>query len=191
MFSFPIFESNVIHPPDKNSAQGILWLDNKKELTTTRFPSTTFLFMIVSLPSHFCTCFSEPFSKVMTFCWRKKMCGLLIGVLWTEEKTVSMSKQSLSKKDSLHAYLWRHHFNSECQNHDSSCSDIPFERFSWKMPFLDSPLFFCHLLWSHQTLHPTWKRSLYFWRYFLIWWLSHHHLCWWLHWAWPHQPFSW
>lgn len=55
-----------------NSVQWIQGLSNKNELTTTRFPSITFLFMTVSFPSHFCTCFSMPLSRVMTFCQREK-----------------------------------------------------------------------------------------------------------------------
>lgn len=72
MLSLHVLESNVIHLPNMNSAQWIQWLSNKNELTTTRFPSTTFLFIIVSFPSHFCTWFSTPLSRVMTFCQRKK-----------------------------------------------------------------------------------------------------------------------
>lgn len=154
---------------------------SKKELTTSRFPSTTFLLITVSLPSHFCTCFSVPLSRVMTFCQRKKAKhDYFIRVLWTKEETVSMSKKCWSKKQSEHVYLWRQHFKSRCQNSNSALliRQSFWNIYSWKMPFLDSPLFFCHLLWSHQTLHPAWKRSLYFWRYFLIWWLSHHHWCW-------------
>lgn len=38
------------------------------ELTTTIFPSTSLLFIVVSLPFHFCTCTNDPFSKVTTLC---------------------------------------------------------------------------------------------------------------------------
>lgn len=181
MPSLAVFESNVIHLPNMNSVQGIQWLSSKTELTTTRFPSTTFLFMIVSFPSHFCTWFSMPLSRVMTFYQRKKK---------KQSVAVSSGCSGLKRRlspcpnstdtQSLRSTLT---FEGSISTLDvkittlSSCSHITFETCICKVVGLDSPLFFCHLLWSHQTLHPAWKRSLYFWRYFLFWWLSHHHWC--------------
>lgn len=58
--------------------------------------------MIVSFPSHFCTWFSMPLSRVMTFYQRKKSakCGFFIRVLWAEEDCLHV-QTALTQKASI------------------------------------------------------------------------------------------
>lgn len=73
---------NLPHKPERKP-KSTVYLDRSKlkaasfwplsaykecELTTTIFPSTSLLFIVLSLPFHFCTCTNAPFSKVTTLC---------------------------------------------------------------------------------------------------------------------------
>lgn len=139
MLSLSAFESNVTRSPNMDSAQLIQWLSNKNRLTTTRFPSTTFLFMIVSFPSHFCTWFSMPLSRVMTFCQRKSKAWLFHqGALgWRQDclhvhTTLKFDKASIALLPLKAAFL---HWMSK-NHHSVLLLPHPF----WKM-YLESALF--------------------------------------------------
>lgn len=139
----------------------------KNALTTTILPSTNFLFIVVSLPSHCCTWFREPLAKVTTLCkdkftsltrapgWLGKPlapCWILFttGVPWGTFVFNGMEGCSLSD-------------SAEAARSLSSCGLSSLEEQHYSLPWFSG----CQL-WSLQIPGPAWRRSLCFWRYFLF-----------------------
>lgn len=73
------------------------------ELTTTIFPSTSLLFIEVSLPFHFCTCTNDPFSKVTILCkFQEKSCRQQAELCSLEQQfTLCSARYALRDNDKL------------------------------------------------------------------------------------------
>lgn len=188
LFHYSKSKPNLIVCLDRNVLKAVsgwpLAVYKERELTTTIFPSTSLLFIVASLPFHFCTCTNDPFSKVTTLCkFQEKSFRLQAELCSLEQQfTLCWARYALGDNGILCNIIFSTILclfqcfnsleNSRCTKGVDKISHGVLlwgvqtnQRSSAPLPWLSG-----HLLLFHQTAGPVWRKCLYFWRCFQFWW---------------------